>query len=279
MRIPFTKMHGAGNDFIVLRAGTVGSGGRDFTPEEWRALGDRRCGIGFDQALVIEPARREGTAAYYRIFNSDGGEVEQCGNGVRCIAELLRIEGQARGDALEVEGPAGIIRARFGESGVVAVDMGEPSFDPGSLPFLPQGDGPPYTLDLEGERVSFEIASMGNPHAVLRVDDVDSAPVRRLGPVIERHPAFPKRVNVGFVQQVDRTHLRLRVFERGVGETLACGTGTCAAAAVLRRLDLVDETTRIDLPGGRLTVRWQGPGHSLWLEGPAEVSFRGTFES
>jgi diaminopimelate epimerase len=272
MRLDFTKMHGLGNDFIVLQGPAAAA---PLTPAQWRALSDRHRGIGFDQALLIDPPRRADTAAFYRIVNADGAEVEQCGNGLRCIAELLRLEGRAANGSLTVESPAGLHHARLGAGGIVAVDMGEPRLEAASLPFIARGPGPLHRLDFDGEQIEFAIASMGNPHAVLRVPDVDSAPVARLGPRIESHPDFPRRVNVGFMQLVDRAHLRLRVFERGVGETQACGTGACAAMAVAHELGLVDDEVRITLPGGDLTVRWRGPGHPLWLEGPAEVSFRG----
>jgi diaminopimelate epimerase len=272
MRLDFTKMNGIGNDFVVLQGAAAATA---LTPAQWRSLADRRRGIGFDQALVIEPPRRAGTAAYYRIINADGDEVEQCGNGLRCIAELLRLEGRSAGGEVTVESPAGLHHALLKREGVVAVDMGEPRFEPASLPFVTSEPGPWYTLDVAGERVRVGIASMGNPHAVLLVDDVKTAPVERLGPLLERHERFPRRVNVGFLQIVDRHELRLRVFERGVGETRACGTGACAAMAIARRNDLIDDEARVVLPGGELIVRWPGAGQTLWLEGPAEVSFRG----
>ncbi len=276
MRVEFTKMHGLGNDFVMLQGPAAEL---PLTATQWRALSDRHRGIGFDQALLIGPPRRDGTLAYYRIVNADGGEVEQCGNGLRCVAELLRLDGRAANGSLTVESPAGLHHARLGECGIVAVDMGEPRFEPASLPFIAQQtERPLHVLEIDGEAVEFGIASMGNPHAVLIVRSVEHAPVARLGPVLEAHPDFPRRVNVGFMEVVDRRHLRLRVFERGVGETQACGTGACAAMAVARRLGLVDDEVTVTLPGGELTVRWAGPGHPLWLEGPAEVSFRGHFE-
>jgi diaminopimelate epimerase len=274
-RLDFTKMHGLGNDFIVLHAAADAA---PLSAAQWRALADRHRGIGFDQALVIEPARAADAEAFYRIYNADGHEVEQCGNGARCIAELLRLEGRAPAGALTMQCPGGTVRARFGAPGTVAVDMGEPDFHPAALPFEADGPGPRYSLDVGGETVEFGVVSMGNPHAVLRVPSVDTAPVARLGPLLESHASFPRRVNVGFLQVVDRTHLRLRVYERGAGETQACGTGACAAMAVARRDGLVDETVHLTLPGGELTLRWAGPGNPLWLEGPAEVSFRGTVE-
>jgi diaminopimelate epimerase len=270
-------MHGAGNDFIVLDAPT--REGLPLTSGQWRAHGDRRTGIGFDQALVLEPARSADTAAYYRIFNADGSEAEQCGNGVRCLADLLRRRGAVRGDQLRLEGPAGIHEAALGALGTVAIEMGEPRFTPEAVHFDAQGQpGPRYGIDLPGGRVELAIASMGNPHAVLDVPDVATAPVAELGAALERHPRFAQRVNVGFRQILDRGRIRLRVFERGVGETLACGTGACAAAATGIVAGALAARVSVQLPGGTLIVRWDGPGSRLWLEGPAEVSFTGRFE-
>jgi diaminopimelate epimerase len=270
MRIDFTKMHGLGNDFLIFEAGAV-------LPDaaQWRALADRHTGIGFDQALVLHPSRRPDALAYYRIFNADGSEVEQCGNGVRCLAELLRLKGRASDGEILLDSPAGLIRARLDGHGRASVDMGEPRFEPEALPFTGASRADPQRLMIDRAQIEFGIASMGNPHAVLTVDDVARAPVSELGPRIERHAAFPARVNVGFMQIVARDHIRLRVFERGVGETRACGTGACAAMAVARSRGLVDADVKVSLPGGDLRVHWRGPGESLWLEGPAEVSFNG----
>ncbi len=274
MHLEFTKMHGLGNDFIVLDSPT--RDGLPISAAQWRALSDRYRGIGFDQALVLEPPRRNDTLAYYRIFNANGGEVEQCGNGVRCLAELLRQRGLARNGQLQLESPAGLIHAELGTPGTVSVDMGEPQFTPESVAFEAQGQaGPRHFIDLPDGRAEFSIASMGNPHAVLDVADVASAPVATWGPALESHPRFTRRVNVGFRQILSRDHIRLRVFERGVGETQACGTGACAAAATGIRAGLLDARVRVDLPGGTLFIRWAGTGQHLWLEGPAEVSFTG----
>ncbi len=277
MRFDFTKMHGAGNDFIVLDA--PARDGLVLTPAQWRQLADRRTGIGFDQALVLEPPRSGDTAAFYRIFNADGSEVEQCGNGVRCLADLLRRRGVPHDGTVRLGSPAGLIEAKLGEVGRAAVDMGEPVFTPASVDFDAAGQpGPRYFIDLPDGRVEFAIASMGNPHAVLDVADVDSAPVAGVGPALESHPRFRQRVNVGFRQVVDRGHVRLRVFERGVGETLACGTGACAAVATGILAGQLDTEVKVQLPGGLLVARWNGPGTHLWLEGPAAVSFTGQFE-
>ncbi|MEN9705190.1 MAG: hypothetical protein RLZZ393_1069 [Pseudomonadota bacterium] len=276
MRIDFTKMHGLGNDFIVFESATAAA---QLTAAQWRALADRHRGIGFDQALVIEPPRREGTEAYYRIFNADGLEVEQCGNGARCIADYLRLQGRSREGRVRMDCPGGLIDARVPGGGSVAVNMGVPDFTPAASDFDAQGQaGPLHAINVAGTSVQGGVVSMGNPHLVLRVDDIVTAPVAQLGPPLERHARFARRVNVGFMQVVSRQHIRLRVFERGVGETQACGTGACAAVAVGRRDGLLDESVRVSLPGGDLTVRWPGEGRPLWLEGPAEVSFRGQIE-
>ena len=280
MQLDFTKMHGLGNDFIVFDAPRDG---RLPTGAEWRRLSARHTGIGFDQALVIEPPRRSGTDVYYRIFNADGGEVEQCGNGVRCLAAFLHrrgvipTHGNGNGEIV-LDSPAGPIRARVHDGDLVSVDMGVPNFDPKSLPFEASAEAHVYPLAVAGTEVEIGAVSMGNPHAVLTVSSVASAPVDRLGPAIERHPRFPKRVNVGFMEIVDRAHIRLRVFERGVGETLACGTGACGAVAVGRRHGRLDATVEVELPGGRLEITWAGPGEHIWMKGPTAVSFTGRVE-
>jgi diaminopimelate epimerase len=275
MRIDFTKMHGVGNDFVVFDAPT---GQPLLTGERLRRLADRHTGIGFDQALVLEPPRRGDTAVYYRIFNSDGAEVEQCGNGARCIAALLHRRGNSSDGVLTMDSPAGLIRARVLGRDLISVDMGVPDFNPSALPFEAPRESDPYELDVQGERVEIGAVSMGNPHAVLVVDSVATAPVERLGPPIERHARFPKRVNVGFLEIVSRSHVRLRVYERGAGETLACGTGACAAVAVGRRRGKLDPEVRVSVRGGELRVNWAGPGEHIWLTGPAEVSFEGHVE-
>ena len=274
MRLHFTKMHGLGNDFIIFDAADERA-----IPDaaQLRALADRHTGVGFDQALVLTPPRRTGTQVFYRIYNADGGEVEQCGNGARCVAELLRRTGRARPGEIVMDSPAGLITARAMRDGIVSVDMGVPDFSPAALPLaLPEAAA--YRLDVAGHAVEFGAVSMGNPHAVLTVADVAAAPVAALGAALERHPAFPNRVNVGFMQIVDAAHIWLRVFERGVGETLACGTGACAAVAVGRKDGRLAANVTVQLPGGELEVRWAGPGEHLWLEGPAVVAFEGEVE-
>ena len=279
MRIDFTKMHGAGNDFIVFdsRAGEV-AGQALPSAEQLRKLGDRRTGIGFDQALILEKPRRPDTAVFYRIFNSDGVEVEQCGNGARCIAALLYRRGQASAGVVTMDSPAGLIHARVHSGSVVSVDMGIPSFEPRSLPFDAPARADTYSLEVGGQKVEIGAVSMGNPHAVLVVDSTETAPVEILGPAIEKHPRFPNRVNAGFVEIIDRSHIRLRVYERGAGETLACGTGACAAVAVERKRGLLDASVVVSARGGELRVHWDSPGDNIWLTGPAEVSFEGHVE-
>jgi diaminopimelate epimerase len=268
--VKFTKMHGLGNDFILFDAPPGGA------PDAAtiRRLADRYTGIGFDQALMLEPPRRPGTAAYYRIFNADGREVEQCGNGARCIARFLR-ERSGKGDAeLVLDSPGGLVQARF-RNEQVSVTMGVPNFEPASLPFEASGEAYVYPLSVGASEVEIGAVSVGNPHAVLQVPAVDDAPVARLGPAIENHARFPNRTNVGFMEVVDRDHIRLRVHERGTGETRACGTGACAAVAVGRRHGLLDESVRVDLPGGRLDIQWKGPGEPIWMTGPAEHAYEG----
>jgi len=276
MRIEFTKMHGLGNDFLVFEAppGAVLPGAA-----RWRSLADRHAGVGFDQALVLEAPREAGTVAYYRIFNADGGEVEQCGNGARCVARYLQMHGRGAADGVLTMGStAGRVAARVLDDGQVAVDLGVPDFAPAALPFLATAQAATYTLQVGGAAVEFSAVSMGNPHVVIRVAEADLADVPRLGGAFQLLPSFPRQVNVGFMQVVDSTHIRLRVYERGVGETLACGTGACAAVAVGRSLGLLANIVEVHVPGGRLSVHWDGPGQHAWLTGPAEVAFTGRVE-
>ena len=278
----FTKMHGLGNDFIVFEAAADAP-----LPDAalWRRLADRHTGIGFDQAFVVLPPRSAGTDAYWRIFNADGGEVEQCGNGARCVAEWLRLAGRASaadgagGDgaaALRLGSLGGIVTARFPAPGRVAVGMGVPRFTTAPTTGAAADDG--HELVIDGVPVRFTQVSMGNPHIVLRVPSVDTAPVSTLGAALERHPMFPQRTNVGFLEVVDRGRGRLRVFERGVGETLACGTGACAAMAAGRRAGLFDASVTLMLRGGDLVIDWPGGDAPLWMTGPATVAFRGEID-
>jgi diaminopimelate epimerase len=273
MRLAFTKMHGLGNDFIVFDAPDAASVP---TPGQLRRLADRRTGIGFDQALVLERPRRAGTDVYYRIFNADGSEVEQCGNGARCIARLVASRRQAaREQPLAMDSPGGVVHARLRPDGLVSVAMGVPDFAPASLPFDAPTEAPTYHLDTRAGPVEIAAVSIGNPHAVIRVRDVTLAPVDTVGPAVENHASFPRRVNVGFLEIVAPDRVRLRVHERGVGETQACGTGACAAVAVGRQHGPLAEEVTVDVPGGRLIVRWPGPGEQVWLTGPAETTFEG----
>jgi diaminopimelate epimerase len=277
MRIEFLKMQGLGNDFFVFDA-PAALDGTHFDSNVLRALADRHTGVGFDQALMLEAPRDSNSRAFYRIFNSDGSEVEQCGNGARCIAALLYARDPQKRKELSMGSPGGMVHAVIQDDGSVSVNMGVPNFDPRSVPMHVAHAAPWYALKVGGEALQVAAVSMGNPHAVLRVDDVKSAPVARFGPSIEAHAQFPKRVNVGFMEVIDRGHIRLRVFERGAGETLACGTGACAAVAVGIRDGLLDAQVRVDLPGGTAQVSWRGPGRPIWLAGPAITVFTGCID-
>jgi diaminopimelate epimerase len=274
MRVEFTKMHGVGNDFVVFDALSDES---LLKPALLRALADRRTGIGFDQALLLEKPRRADTEVFYRIFNADGDEVEQCGNGARCIAALLHHRGAAANGAMRLDSPSGVVQARI-EGDEISVDMGVPDFDPRALPFTAPAAADSYALEVAGRTLSIGAVSMGNPHAVLMVDAVAAAPVTSLGPLIERHPRFPKRVNAGFLEIVDPGQVRLRVWERGVGETYSCGTGACAAVAVGRQRGMLAAAVRVGVRGGELRVNWAGAQEHIWLTGPTEISFEGHVE-
>lgn len=269
MSLSFTKMHGLGNDFIIFEAPSAAAVPG---PDIMRRLADRRTGIGFDQALAILPPRRPDTDIYYQIFNADGSEVEQCGNGARCVAQ--RVAGNAK-ESLRMDSAGGVVEARLLGDGRVSIDMGVPSFAPASLPFEARETADWYDLEVNGEPLKIGAVSMGNPHTVIQVADVNLAPVDTLGPAVENHPRFPRRVNVGFMAVIDAGHIRLRVFERGVGETQACGTGACAAVAVGRKRGVLADTVQVDLPGGRLTIQWPGPGERLWMTGPTVKVFEG----
>jgi diaminopimelate epimerase len=275
MQIRFSKMQGLGNDFMVVDAT---SHSLFLTAETIRRLADRRFGIGFDQLLLVERPHTPGMEFSYRIFNSDGGEVEQCGNGARCFALFVHRYGLTEKREIPVETLSGNIVLRLEEDDSVTVDMGVPHLDPAKIPFLAEHPDTLYPLEVENETVSVSVVSMGNPHAVLLVDDVNTAPVSWLGPKIELHERFPKRVNVGFMQVVSPQSIRLRVFERGAGETLACGTGACAAVVAGRLLGKLDETVEVSLPGGKLTIRWPGEGKSVMMTGPAVEVYTGEVE-
>jgi diaminopimelate epimerase len=277
MRIDFVKMQGLGNDFLVFDAAAI-TDNTHLDAELLRALADRHTGVGFDQALMLETARDSGSRVFYRVFNADGSEVEQCGNGARCVAALIYSREPQLGRELTLGSRGGIVRARILDDGLVSVDMGVPDFAPRALPMLAAAEEPSYMLNVEGREWEIGAVSMGNPHAVLIVPDVRAAPVAGLGAAIERHPCFPNRTNVGFMQVLGRSHISLRVFERGVGETLACGTGACAAVAVGRRRGLLDEHVVVDLPGGRARLSWAGADQPIWLTGPATTVFTGSID-
>jgi diaminopimelate epimerase len=273
MLLDFTKMHGLGNDFVVIDGINQPI---TFTPGQVRALADRHLGIGCDQLLLVEHALNTGVDFRYRIFNADGSEVQQCGNGARCFARFVRDKGLTAKDAIVVETASGIITLHIEGDGMVRVNMGVPNFAPASLPFHAAREQLVYELELEGDTLPLGAVSMGNPHVVLEVADIERAPVATLGSQLETHPLFPERVNVGFMQVVSREHIRLRVYERGAAETLACGTGACAAVAVGHRWGLLGEEVTVTLPGGELRIRWPGEGEALWMIGPATTVFEGT---
>jgi diaminopimelate epimerase len=282
MKLKFTKMHGAGNDFVVIDAINQDV---NFTTEQWRRLADRRFGVGADQILVVERPTEPGVDFRYRIFNYDGGEVEQCGNGSRAFVRFVRDKGLTNERRIRVQTMSGVISPCVEEDGSITVDMGAPRLDPAEVPFDNQGlDGRTegedtlWPLAVAGGTVLVSVVSMGNPHAVQVVDEVDSAPVLETGPLIEHHPRFPKRVNAGYMQVVDRGHIRLRVFERGAGETLACGTGACAAVVAGIRRGLLDSPVRVSARGGELSIAWEGPGQPVFLSGPAVTVFEGEIE-
>lgn len=286
MKLQFTKMHGAGNDFIVIDAIHQEI---NFTPAQWQRLADRRFGIGADQILVVEKPRLPGCDFRYRIYNNDGGEVEQCGNGARAFVKFVSEKGLSNKDSIRVETMAGVISPRLERDGSITVDMGAPVLEPTLVPFdaagldgVAQGNDTVWPLDLalpgNDTTVLVSVVSMGNPHAVQVVDDVDAQDLEQSGPLIEHHPRFPRRVNAGYMQIVDRQHVKLRVFERGAGETLACGTGACAAAVAGILRGLLDSPVRISARGGELSIAWQGPGHPVLMTGPAVTVFEGTIE-
>ena len=272
MELSFTKMHGLGNDFVVIDATSQPV---DLTMEQIRFLADRRLGVGCDQLLLVEPPRQPEADFTYRIFNADGGEVEQCGNGARCFARYVRDQGLTRKQQIAVATAAGIITLQVEADGQITVDMGVPIFEPADVPFAADTRAEVYPLEVEATQVEVSVVSMGNPHAVMRVDQVDKAPVTSLGPRIESHARFPRRVNVGFMQVVDRQHIRLRVFERGVGETLACGSGACAAVVVGRQRGWLDDKVTVGLTGGNLKIQWQGEGQPVLMTGPAVSVYEG----
>jgi diaminopimelate epimerase len=275
VKLKFLKMHGLGNDFVVL------DGIRQqlaLTPEQLRYLADRHFGVGCDQILLVEPATLPDVDFRYRIFNADGGEVEQCGNGARCFVRFVHEAGLTDKREIRVETRSGIIVPRLEADGKVTVDMGVPRFQPQQIPFLHDDDVIVYNLDVADETLEISVVSMGNPHAVQVVDCVDGAPVEDQGPLIENHQRFPQRVNAGFMQVVDRHAIKLRVYERGAGETLACGTGACAAVVAGIRRGLLDSPVRVSTRGGDLNIVWGGDGRPVLMTGPAVTVFSGEIE-
>ena len=275
MQIPYLKMHGAGNRIVV-----VDRRDDNLPPPDSRtlsSLADEASGPGFDQLMWVTAAADPKNVASYRVFNADGSEVEQCGNGVRCVVRMLTQNGVDE-RTLSLESPAGIVQARVLDDGLITIAMGAPEFAPERVPFIAGSTGIRDALEVDGRTVDVAVVSMGNPHCVLRVDDVETADVAGLGPAIENHERFPERTNVGFMAVLDRETIDLRVHERGVGETRACGTGACAAAVIGRKLGLLGDEVRVRLPGGQLVVSWRGDTDTVWLTGDAELISEGTMD-
>ncbi|QSX36930.1 diaminopimelate epimerase [Shewanella sedimentimangrovi] len=270
--IHFTKMHGLGNDFMVVDGVTQNV---YFSPEQIRRLADRNFGIGFDQLLLVEPPYDPDLDFHYRIFNADGSEVEQCGNGARCFARFVRNKGLTNKHKIRVSTSSGKMTLRLERDGQVTVNMGVPVLDPAQIPFKAKKAEKTYLIPTPTQTFLCGVVSMGNPHCVLQVDDVDTAPVGEVGSLLTRHERFPKGVNVGFMQVLSTEHIRLRVYERGAAETLACGSGACAAVVVGQLQEKLGTQVRVDLPGGTLTINWEGEGKPLWMTGPAQHVYDG----
>ncbi len=275
MLLNFTKMHGLGNDFVVFDAINQHI---ELTTEQVRFIADRRFGVGCDQLLLVEKPRSSAAEFRYRIYNADGGEVEQCGNGARCFARFVVDKGLTQNSSIPVETASGLIVLDLEDNGQVCVNMGVPDLRPASLPFDADIQAKSYPLNVQGEVYSIAAISMGNPHAVLRVDDVKTAPVEKIGALIESNPRFSQRVNVGFMQIVAKDAINLRVYERGAGETLACGTGACAAVVAGQIQGWLGETVKVSLPGGELVIRWQGGDNPLYMTGSATHVFEGQID-
>jgi len=275
MALNFTKMHGLGNDFIVIDAINQSV---SMTPQQVQQLADRHFGIGCDQLLMVEAASTTEADFRYRIYNADGGEVEQCGNGARCFMQFVRDQGLTDKLQLQVETLGGPLQLMQESDGQITVNMGVPRLEPADIPFTAPQREHAYALDVLGRQFEIAAVSMGNPHAVLLIDDIENAPVASIGPAIEHHPRFPERANVGFMQIVNDGHIRLRVFERGAGETLACGSGACAAVVAGRLWERLSESIRVVLNGGELVVSWAGEGQSVLMTGPATTVYQGRIE-
>ena len=275
MAIHFSKMQGIGNDFVVIDATLTPL---ELSADHARRIADRHYGIGCDQILIVEPPRSEDVLFHYRIFNADGSEVEQCGNGARCFARFVFDKGLTDQRCIPVSTASGKITLNVETDGQVRVNMGVPRLQPKQIAFVADTFQPVYTIEAGGQALELGAVSMGNPHAVLLVDNVDTADIEGLGPLLEHHPRFPQRANIGFMEVINAGHMRLRVFERGAGETLACGTGACAAMVSGRLRGLLEEQVMVDLPGGRLNIRWAGESQAVEMTGPAEFVFEGTME-
>lgn len=266
-------MHGLGNDFVILD-GTQHA--IQLSSEQYKFIADRHFGIGCNQILLIEKSNNPQADFRYRIFNADGGEVEQCGNGVRCFARYVIDKKLTRKTTIAVATRSGIVYPRLEENGEITVNMGIPEFEPRRIPFLAENKSVDYLLHIGNQHINIGAVSIGNPHAILLVDDLDSAPVTKLGSLIEQDKHFPNKVNVGFMQVINSDHIRLRVYERGVGETLACGTGACAAVVVGRQQGLINDKVTVQLPGGKLFIYWPGNGRPVWMTGPASYVYEGS---
>ncbi|MCP4126654.1 MAG: diaminopimelate epimerase [Gammaproteobacteria bacterium] len=273
--LEFTKMHGLGNDFVVIDAINQRC---ELSAEQCRYIANRHFGIGCDQILLVEPAKSQDTDFYYRIFNADGSEVEQCGNGARCFARFVRAKGLTEKRIIDVGTHTGMIQLYVEDDDLVRVNMGAPILEPELIPFQADRQETSYPIAVDDQQLSIGAVSMGNPHAVIQVADVDGAAVSDMGPAMEHHPRFPQRVNVGFMQIVDRNRIRLRVYERGAGETLACGTGACAAVVAGISQGLLDQEVQVTLPGGDLVIKWGGNSQPVWMSGPAATVFDGRVE-
>ena len=274
MKLKFTKMHGLGNDFVVIDAVNQQV---SLSPEQLRRLADRHLGVGCDQILLIEKAEGDGDFRY-RIFNADGGEVEQCGNGARCFVRYVHDHGMTDKKEVRIETLSGVVIPKLEEDGKVTVNMGVPKFEPHEIPFIAQQRAPTYALRLDDKQVEISVVSMGNPHAVRVVSDLDNAPVLTEGPLIEKHSRFPQRVNAGYMEIIDPHHIRLRVYERGAGETLACGTGACAAAVAGIQRGVLESPVKVSFFTGDLFIRWEGENQPVWMTGPAVAVFDGEIE-
>jgi diaminopimelate epimerase len=273
MKFNFTKMHGLGNDFVVIDAINQSI---SLNSKQIQFIADRHFGIGCDQLLLVEKPDVAHADFRYRIFNADGGEVEQCGNGARCFARFVHDQGLTVNKQIPVITQAGLIVLTLENDGQVTVNVGQPAFEPESLPFLATEEQATYSLEIDGKIIIFSAVSIGNPHAVIQVDDIETAPVKELGAKIQAHESFPESVNIGFMQIIDRSHIKLRVFERGAGETQACGTGACAAVVAGRSRGLLDDTVEVSLSGGNLSIHWENKQNPVMMTGPATTVFSGT---